>query len=161
MKFNFRKISAIAASLLMTGMSAGIAAAANFPAPFVTNGVGDVAIVYGTSAATTDNVAGVNIQTKLSASVTATGGEPTGDTDWKTLDTSATRIWLNTSLNTAKSTLTDSDLPIVLKDYTFSGNVDSKMTSTIKFAAGAADRKKKKKKKKNYKKKNIKKKKNN
>ena len=138
MKFNFRKISAIAASLLMTGMSAGIAAAANFPAPFVTNGVGDVAIVYGTSAATTDNVAGVNIQTKLSASVTATGGEPTEDTDWKTLDTSATRIWLNTSLNTAKSTLTDSDLPIVLKDYTFSGNVDSKMTSTIKFAAGAA-----------------------
>ena len=55
------------------------------------------------------------------------------------LDTSSTRIWLNTSLNTAKATLTKSDLPTVLGDYTFSGNVEAKMTSTIKMGAGNPD----------------------
>jgi hypothetical protein len=54
------------------------------------------------------------------------------------LDTSADRIWLNTSLNAIKSTLTKSDLPTVLADYTFSGDVTSKVTSTIKLIAGKA-----------------------
>jgi len=50
MKFNFRKISAIAVSALMTGMTMGVAAAANYPAPFVSGGSPNVAIVYGTGA---------------------------------------------------------------------------------------------------------------
>ena len=50
MKINFRKISAIAASALMTGMTLGVAAAANYPAPFVSGGVANVAVVYGTGA---------------------------------------------------------------------------------------------------------------
>jgi hypothetical protein len=49
MRFNFRKISAIAASALMTGMTLGVAAAANYPAPFVSGGVANVAVVYGWS----------------------------------------------------------------------------------------------------------------
>src|SRR3989337_3935748 len=38
MRLNFRKISALASSALMLGMTAGIAAAANYPDPFVSGG---------------------------------------------------------------------------------------------------------------------------
>ena len=34
--------------LLMTGLSAGVVAAANYPAPFVESGVANAAIVHGT-----------------------------------------------------------------------------------------------------------------
>ena len=54
------------------------------------------------------------------------------------LDTSADRLWLNTSLNAVKSALTDSDLPTVLADSTFSGDVTATATPTIKLVAGAA-----------------------
>ncbi|MEK6918140.1 MAG: hypothetical protein AABW51_04290 [Nanoarchaeota archaeon] len=52
------------------------------------------------------------------------------------LDTIATRIWLNTSLNTAKSMLTKSDLPNVLADYNFLGDPNSRITQTIKMISG-------------------------
>ena len=45
---NFKKISAITGSALMLGMTMGVAAAANYPAPFVSGGAANVAIVYGT-----------------------------------------------------------------------------------------------------------------
>ncbi|MBU4116459.1 MAG: hypothetical protein KKG94_01810, partial [Nanoarchaeota archaeon] len=64
MKFNFRKISAIGASALLTGMTLGVAAAANYPAPFVVGGSADVAVVYGTGAgvSTLDLIQAGNIQ---------------------------------------------------------------------------------------------------
>jgi hypothetical protein len=40
---NFKKISAIGASILLTGMTMGVAAAANYPNPFVVGGAADVA----------------------------------------------------------------------------------------------------------------------
>jgi hypothetical protein len=134
MRLNFRKIAAVASSLAMVGMTAGIAAAANYPAPFVSGGSANVAIVYGSGAAVTDQAAAQSIATSLSSFVT--GGSISGES--VSLDTSADRIWLNTSLNAVKSTLTSSDLPTVLADSDFSGNADAKLTSTIKFQAGAA-----------------------
>src|SRR3989339_617816 len=50
MKINFRKISAVLASGIMTVSGAAFAAAANYPAPFIASGSADVAIVYGTGA---------------------------------------------------------------------------------------------------------------
>jgi hypothetical protein len=47
MKQIFKKISAIAASALMMGMTMGVAAAATYPSPFVVGSDSDVAIVYG------------------------------------------------------------------------------------------------------------------
>ncbi len=82
MKFNFRKISAIGASLLMAGMSAGFAAAANYPAPFVQDGVAEAAIVHGTGTGVSalDAVEAGNIQTHLNTFVTSTGAKTvTGD----------------------------------------------------------------------------------
>jgi len=45
MVFNFRKISAIATSAVMLLSTAGIAAAAQYPAPFVTGSGADVAVI--------------------------------------------------------------------------------------------------------------------
>ena len=79
MRFNFKKISAIASGLLLAGMTMGVAAAANYPSPFVVGSSSDVAIVYGTGTgvSTLDQVEATNIQTDLSGSLTGTGGVAT------------------------------------------------------------------------------------
>ena len=142
MKINFKKISAIATSAIMVGMTMGVAAAANYPAPFVQGGAADAAVVYGTGSGVSvlDAIEAGNIQTDLqrylASSTSSTSASTSGET--VSLDTSNTRIWLNTSLNTATTQLTKVNLPTTLADYTFSGNVDSKLTSTIKLVSGAA-----------------------
>lgn len=141
MRFNFRKISALATSALMLGMSAGIAAAATYPSPFVVGGSANAAIVYGTGTgvSTLDLVESGNIQANLQSYMgTGTGTSVSTSGEIVSLDTSGTRIWLNTSLNTAGGTLTEDDLPTVLADSTFSGNVDANLISTITFPGGAA-----------------------
>jgi len=140
---NFKKISAIAGSGLMIGMTMGVAAAANYPAPFVAGGAADVAIVYGTGLGVSvlDGIQGGSIMANLQSFMGgSTSGSDTATTSGETvsLGTSSTRIWLNTSLNTAKSQLTKADLPTVLADYTFSGNPSSsKLTHTVKLMSGA------------------------
>jgi len=142
MRFNFRQISALATSALMLGMTAGVAAAANYPQPFVSGGTADVAVVYGTGAGVSalDLVQAGNIQSNLQSFMTGSSGGTSTSTSGEvvSLDTSADRIWLNTSLNAVKSTITKSDLPTVLGDYTFSGDVTSKVTSAVKLQSGAA-----------------------
>lgn len=142
-KLNFRKISALAGSILLTGMTMGVAAAANYPAPFVSGGTANVAIVYGTGSGVSslDLIQAGNIQTDLQSFMGTTSGGTSTSTSGETvsIDTSADRIWLNTSLNAVKSTFTKTDLPTVLADYTFSGDVTSKVTSTVKLIAGGPD----------------------
>ncbi|MFH1187086.1 MAG: hypothetical protein V1697_02845 [Candidatus Levyibacteriota bacterium] len=141
MKFNFRKISTIAASAIMVCSTMGMAAAAAYPAPFVVGSTADVAVVYGTGAGVSslDLVQSASIQGNLQSYMTGTGGGSsvgvTGES--VSLDSDSSRIWLNTSLNTAQSTFGSTDLPTVLGTNTFSGNVDAKMTSTIKIISGA------------------------
>tara|TARA_Y100000296_G_scaffold36581_1_gene42311 strand:+ start:3303 stop:6020 length:2718 start_codon:yes stop_codon:yes gene_type:complete len=138
--FNFKKISAIATSGLMIGMTAGMAAAANYPAPFVVGGSADVAVVYGTGSGVSvlDAVEAGNLQSNLQSfmgsSTSGTSTSTSGETI--ALDTSNTRIYLNTSLNTAKASITKTDLPTVLAQSTFSGNVDAKITQQIDLFAG-------------------------
>jgi len=138
---NFKKIAAIGASALMLGMTVGVAAAANYPAPFVVGSSANVAVVYGTGSGVSslDVVQAGNIQSDLSAKLGTSGSSSaTTSGEVEPIDTSSDRIWLNTSLNSVKTTITKSDLPTVLADYTFSGDVTSKITSTIKLVAGAA-----------------------
>jgi len=85
MKFNFRKIASVFASVVMLGSTVGIAAAANYPAPFVAGGAADVAIVYGTGAGIsfTDGLAASEIQSSLQyelGSQTASGGTTSAGT---------------------------------------------------------------------------------
>lgn len=135
-----KKIAPIAATVATTALFLGATAAAADLASWRSSFPGaDTAIVVGSAAASYDTLGAVELAGILGTSssgttrtVTTSGGEAVS------IDTDSTRIWLNTSLNTAKSTLTKNDLPIILGDYTFSGNVDSKLTSTIKLGAGAA-----------------------
>ncbi len=137
MKFNFRKIASVLASAVMLGSTVGIAAAANYPAPFVSSAGGDVAVVVGSNAATGDFLAaadlGTNLQAEL-AKLTATSGvagavSTSGET--ASLYTSSSKIYANSTLNAVKSVLTKTELPTVLKEESFSGNVDAKTTQTI------------------------------
>ncbi len=114
MKINFRKISAVAASLLMTGMSAGVVAAANYPAPFVETGVANAAIVHGTGTGVSalDAVEAGNIQAGLNLLVTSTTSTLTGDT--VLLDKSSDHLNLNDAINGPfGATVDDSDLDLL------------------------------------------------
>ena len=114
MKINFRKISAVAASLIMTGMSAGFAAAANYPAPFVEAGVANVAIVSGsgTGVSALDAVEAGNIQANLNLGITSTTSTITGDA--KQLDKTSDHINIGDALNGPfGSTVDDSDLDLL------------------------------------------------
>ncbi len=142
-KFNFKKITAIATSVLMVGMTMGAAAAANYPAPFVSGGAANVAVVYGTGAGVSqlDLVQSGNIQANLqskmgTSSSSGTSISTTGETAALDKD-SSDHIWLNTSLDAVTSSFTKSSLPTVLADYTFEGDVSSTLTESIKILTGA------------------------
>ncbi|MCX6746913.1 MAG: hypothetical protein NTU63_02140 [Candidatus Pacearchaeota archaeon] len=79
MRLNFKKVSAIAVSALMVGMTMGVAAATTYPAPFVAGGAADVAIVYGTGAGVSslDLVQAGNVQSNLQSFMSGTGGGTT------------------------------------------------------------------------------------
>jgi hypothetical protein len=125
MKFNFRKIASALASSAMVGSTVALAAAANFPAPFVQNGAADVAIVYGSNL---DLNAVVDISTALSSQLSGGGTAGPASTEAYPLFTSSSPLQLNTSLNSVRNTVTDSNLPMVLADGDFSGNVDAEIT---------------------------------
>jgi hypothetical protein len=129
MKFNFRKITSAMASTAMLGLTVATAAAANFPAPFVQNGNADVAVVYGNNL---DLSAVTDITTSLSSALAgSTGtGAPVSD-DAYPLFTSSTPLQLNNSLNSVRTTVTESGLPVVLGDTDFSGNVDAEASFQI------------------------------
>lgn len=131
----FKKISAIAASALMVGMTMGVAAAANYPSPFVTGGNADVAIIYGTGTGVSslDLVQAGNLQTNLqsylSGGSSGTGTSTSGEA--VSLYTGGTKIYISDGLNKVRSTLTKADLPTILADSSFSGNVDATITQSI------------------------------
>ena len=134
MRFNFKKISSVLASAAMFGATMGIAAAAAYPAPFISGGTSDVAIVVGRTGAQTDFVAATDVSTNLNAAI-ATQTATTGGTVTTSGETTAlfggTKLYYNDTLNAVKTVVTKSQLPITLADSTFSGNVDAKITHTI------------------------------
>jgi len=133
MKFNYKKISAIASSALMIGMTAGVAAAANYPAPFVVGGSADVAIVYGTGdgVSTLDIIQAGNIQTDLQSAMGSGGTSATITGEAYPLFTSSSKVYMNDSINAVRSILTDTELPIVLVDGDFEGDVSADFSQTI------------------------------
>ena len=124
MKFNFRKISAVLASVVMFGSTIGMAAAANYPAPFVSAGAANVAVVYGTGEGVSalDLVQAGNIQSNLQSKMGATsasGGSVSGGDSFK-FDKTSTKFWLGRGTKDIVSTaITDDDLPTLLADGVF------------------------------------------
>jgi hypothetical protein len=125
MRFNFKKISAIAISTLMTGMTMGVAAAANYPTPFVSGGVASgTAIVYGTGSGVSalDQQYAGNIQTNLQTYITSSGSSSTtiegGDS--VIFEKTSTKFQVGKSLLDVRSTaVDDSDMDTLLADGVF------------------------------------------
>ena len=136
MKYTFKKIASILASALMVSSTIGLAAAA-YPGPFVKDGNADVAVVYGSTAAASDLLAVTDITSSLQAELakqTAKSGSSTSTSisgEASPLFTGSTKIYVNSTLNSVKSTLTKTELPTILKDGSFSGNVDATYTQTV------------------------------
>ncbi len=140
MKFNFRKIASIATSAIMLLSTAGIAAAANYPAPFVSGGVADGAVVYGSSAADTDKAAAIDVQGKLNLLVTggtsSTAASSTGGDSVK-LERSSDKWNLGDNAATVFVTsVTDDNLPTLLADGTYLDDLNAEFDYTQKIELG-------------------------
>lgn len=125
MRFNFKKISAIATSVLLTGMTLGVAAAANYPAPFVSGSTADVAIVWGSGAGVSalDGVQASNIQEDLQDELPTGAVSVSGGESFK-LEKSD-KFNFNNALNAIYSSLDKDELPKFLADGTYDdGDVD-------------------------------------
>ncbi|MEN7981897.1 MAG: hypothetical protein ABFQ65_00435 [Nanoarchaeota archaeon] len=135
MKFNFRKISAVIASGLMTVSAVGFAAAANFPAPFVVGGSADGAVVYGTGAGALDQTPANSIGNYLSSKVTVGSGAPTGES--VLLAKSSDNLNIGDTWGVFTGTIDDTDLPTLLADgiYTADDNDDFDYEQSIKVGS--------------------------
>ncbi|NQT59082.1 MAG: hypothetical protein HQ557_08880 [Bacteroidetes bacterium] len=122
MKFNIRKISAIASSALMLGMTMGVAAAANYPQPFVVGGSANVAVVYGTGAGVSalDAIEAGNIQTNLQSFMGSGSGGTTviGGDAWE-VGTSSDFLEIGEPIKGIENYISESDLAL-LTDGTIS-----------------------------------------
>lgn len=122
--YKLKKIASLFASALTIGSTFGVAMAANYPSPFVSGGSADVAVVYGAAGANTDLVAATDINADLTGRLitTSTGGSggttTTVDGEAFPLFTSSSELFLNSTLNSVRSILTDSELPTLLEDGT-------------------------------------------
>ncbi len=118
MRLNFRKISAVASSLLMLGLSAGIAAAATLPAPFDKSTASGVGVVSGSGAGVDDSVARSSIANYLATQVRTTGGVPTGG-DSVLLAKSSDNLNLGNGFGVFTGSVDDDDLKTLLADGTY------------------------------------------
>ncbi|MEK6859324.1 MAG: hypothetical protein AABX54_00775 [Nanoarchaeota archaeon] len=141
MKFNYKKIASVLASAIMLSSTIGFAAAVGtYPAPFVAGGTANGAVIVGANAAPSDWALAIDVGQKLSALVssgtTSTNVATTGET--AALFTSSSKINVNDTLRQVKTVLTKSELPTVLKDQSFSGNVDATLVQTIDLGTNPA-----------------------
>jgi hypothetical protein len=139
----FKKIASILASAVMLGSTMGAAFAATFPAPFVSGGAADVAIVYGSNAAVSDLSAAIDIQTNLQSKVTSSSGSSASSAggDSAELSSSSQKLYVNSSLNIARNVLTKDYLPTLLADGSAYDNSGTEYKYTQVIYPGIAARK--------------------
>jgi hypothetical protein len=130
MKYNFKQIVALGTSALLIGMTAGLAAAANYPAPFVVGGTANVAIVYGTGSGVSslDLVQAGNIQEDLGVggtSISVEGGEAFA------LDKSSNHFNFNNALNAIYTSLDDDEMTFLADGDYDEGDIDTDYEHSI------------------------------
>jgi hypothetical protein len=132
MKLNFKKIASVLTSTVMLSSTIGLAAAANYPAPFVKGGVADVAVVWGSAAAASDLVAVTDITADLQAelAVQTASSDSTSSTatveggDYVVLEKSNNKFNLGDDPTDFYSKLTSDELSVVLADGTYWSNMN-------------------------------------
>ncbi|MBU0466487.1 MAG: hypothetical protein KJ718_04010 [Nanoarchaeota archaeon] len=120
----FKKIASALASSAMLLSTVGLAAATTYPDPFVTGGVADVAIVYGSHpAATNDLAATLTVQESLNGFVVAdtTTGVPEGG-DYVLLAKSSDNLNLNNNWGVFTGSIDNEDLSTLLADGTYTAD---------------------------------------
>ena len=114
MKFNFKKISAVFGSALLTLGLTAVPTMADDKAPFVENGETDVAVVYG-STADLDAVETIESWLGLEPEEVAVGvGE-----EYRSLSVSTDFLYLGQPLNFNVDVISDEDLPTLLAEGLF------------------------------------------
>jgi len=144
MKINFQKIATVLGSALLIGSTIGMAAAANYPAPFVQSGAADVAVVIGADAALSDAVAATNIGSNLAtelAAQTAEGGSAIiGATseggDSVKLEKDTNLFNLGDEADTFYSTLDEDELTTVLAEGVYSNDENDEFDFEQKIEIG-------------------------
>ncbi|MDO8622666.1 MAG: hypothetical protein Q7R52_00295 [archaeon] len=141
MRFNFKKISAVLTSAVMLGSSLGIAAAANYPDPFIKGGVADVAIVYGTGEGVSvlDAVQAGNVQTDLQSKMSTTSSSSTASVSGENvkIEKSSTKLNVGDNLTTVWSaSITNTDLPTLLASGTYTNYENTEYAYTQRIALG-------------------------
>ena len=136
MKFKFGKIGVIASSLAIVGVTAGLAAAATFPEPFVEGGVGDVTVVYGADGS--DMSHANEIANYLGDMVTvSSSGCPTGG-DCKHISTDNNNLNLADTVSSIYTSGLDEDhLPTILENnlaYDTDGGTDGEYDQEFKLS---------------------------
>jgi len=139
MKFNFKKITSVLASAVMLGSTIGIAAAANYPSPFVKGGSANVAVIVGAAspanvdlAAATD--VAVSLQTELSRQTGSGTSTASGGDSVEIIGAGSTYLNLGYGLKDVFTTDIDkSNMPNLLADGTYrnADNTDYDYQQTI------------------------------
>ena len=139
--FKFKKVASLLASTLMMGSTVALAAAANYPDPFVQGGSANVALVWGANAANTDVAAVVDIQANLNSFVVSgssgavtnivTGG------DSILLAKSSDNLNLDNTLGVFTGSVTDDDLTELLADGTYVADDNDEFDYEQKITLGA------------------------
>lgn len=141
MRLNFKKITAVLASTVMLGSSLGIAAAANYPSPFVVSGNANVAIVYGSdSPGGVDLIPAANIQTSLQSymggSSSATGSSTSGG-DSVLIAKTSDNLNLGNLWSDLDSTVDEDDLTTLLADGTYIADDNDEFDYEQKIVIGS------------------------
>ncbi|MDO8459671.1 MAG: hypothetical protein Q7S74_01045 [Nanoarchaeota archaeon] len=124
--FKFRKIASVMASAAMLSSTIALAAAANFPAPFVQSGQANVDVVWGSTAGPTDVAAATDIVAVLNAalpaqtaSVSSSTNTTLGAGDSFKLEKSSDKFNLGDTMSSIYATIDKDRLPTLLADGTY------------------------------------------
>lgn len=125
MKLKFKKITPILASAILLGSSIGfsmvMADLAAYPSPYVAGGIADLSIVYGIDGKAKDMEAAGLFSADLASELadqtaTSSSSSTTLSGENVNLASSNTKIYYLTELDTAKPTITKTEMPTLLAD---------------------------------------------
>jgi hypothetical protein len=140
MKFNFKKISAMASSALMVGLTMGVASAASFPMPYSDSSASGVAVVSGSGAGVDDTVAADSIVNYLATKVQAEAAGETTVTggDSFELRKSTNEFNLGNTMSSFYSKIDEGELSTVLAEGTFSNDANDEFDFEQEISLGTA-----------------------
>ena len=140
-KYSFNKIASAITSAAMVTSTVALAAAANYPAPFVENGAADVAVVYGADAAQTDLAAVLDVTNDLSEELAATASSTTSEEatvsggDFVKLAKSTDNINLGDTMSgTFGTSINDDDLEDLLADGVYTNDENTEFAYEQKIS---------------------------